>query len=59
MVERHPVQKIKVKTVEPTTQKCNRTLIRIKNMQTAKMRVRKRRYRGWLVWSFLPHGLSK
>ena len=30
MVERHPVQKFKVKTVEPTTQNCNRTSIRLK-----------------------------
>ena len=51
MVERQPVQKFKVKTVEPTTQNCDRTSIRIKNKRTAKMRVRKRRYRGW---TFLP-----
>ena len=35
MVERHPVQKFKVKTVERTTQNCDRTSIRIKNMRTA------------------------
>ena len=35
MVERHPVQKFGVETVEPTTQNCDRTSIRLKNMQTA------------------------
>ena len=35
MVERHPVQKFKVKTVEPTTHNCDRTSIRFKNMLTA------------------------
>ena len=48
---------MKVKTVEPTTQNCDRTSIRLKILRTAKMRVRKRRYRGWLAWSFL-HGKS-
>ena len=33
--EHHPVQKIKVKTVKPTTQNCDRVSIRLKNMQTA------------------------
>ena len=35
MSERHPVQNFKVKTVEPTTQNCDRTSIRHKNMRTA------------------------
>ena len=35
MVERHPVQKFKVKTVQPATQNCDRTSIRLKNMRTA------------------------
>ena len=35
MIERHPVQKFKIETVEPTTQNCDRTSIKLKNMQTA------------------------
>ena len=34
-VERHPVQKIKVKAVKPLTQNCNRNSIRLKKLQTA------------------------
>ena len=33
MVELHPVQKFSVKTVERTTQNCDRTSIRLKNMR--------------------------
>ena len=35
MVERHSVQTFKVNTVEPTTQNCDRTSIRLQNMRTA------------------------
>ena len=35
MVKRHPVQKFKVKTVEPITQNCDKTSFRIKNIRTA------------------------
>ena len=36
MVERHPVQKFKVKTVEPTTQNCDRTSIRLEKCERHK-----------------------
>ena len=35
MIERHPKQEFKIKTVKPTTQNCDRTSIRLKNLRTA------------------------